>query len=304
MLPVIEAWVRNGGTLLVMPRSAHIGENLQPTDFYTRLCPLTWGERVDGAAIAGKTFTTGIAYKLQPQGGRQLYAYQDGSAAAVRYDVGQGRVAVFGFVPGDAFALEVISVELGLTASIIRSNDPEAAAWMLGTGEARYLVAINSENRAKRAEFTVELRGEVHAIDMLSGKPLPTTRDVNGRLMVELDLEPFWGRAVALLPRLPKQLTIDLPSRATAGQECLGQLRLLDAAGKPIAGNVPVRLVVRDARGQERPEYSGIRVVRDGMLELRLDLGRNDPAGRWTVEAREAWSGLTQRTLIQMHTSK
>jgi uncharacterized protein YfaS (alpha-2-macroglobulin family) len=85
-----------------------------------------------------------------------------------------------------------------------------------------------------------------------------------------------------------------MPRSAVAGQEHACRVRLRDAAGTRVAGNVPVRIVVRDAHGHERPEYGGARVIRDGVLEMSIRLGVNDPPGRWRMEAREAWTGIRQ----------
>jgi hypothetical protein len=40
------------------------------------------------------------------------------------------------------------------------------------------------------------------------------TADAQGRLQLQLDLEPFWGRAVALLPQAPARLAIEAPAAA------------------------------------------------------------------------------------------
>jgi len=47
-------------------------------------------------------------------------------------------------------------------------------------------------------------------------------------------------------------------------------------------------------------EFTGFYGAKDGVLNLKLDPARNDPVGKWTIQAHELASNKTTRATINV----
>ena len=299
MLGIIGKWVAAGGTLLVMPKSGNLSEELRPTRFFTETCPVKYGDKSAIPKVKSFPDAMTMAYNLESASGEALYSYEDGKPAAFRFAQGSGRVVVFGFAPENAMVLEKIFCDLKLDPAIVRSNDNDASASLLKSGETYYCVAVNSEEKAKDVELSLRIKapGIPVAMDMLTGKKIAVARDANGRLKMKLVLAPFWGRAVALLPAHPEKLVIEVPAKTRPGEECVYRIKVLDGSGKVISGRIPLEISVEDGKGQQRKECGGYHVTVDGIYEKNIRLGTNDPIGTWKISALAPWGEIkTQST--------
>ena len=204
---------------------------------------------------------------------------------------------LLGFVPPDGAAFARLLQDLKADSWVTRSDDPDASAWLLQSAAAYYAVVVNSENQAKTVSVALrtDLQQRPWVVDMLTGQPVEAQWQPDGQVTLSVALEPFWGRAIALLPQEPARLAVSTRRTVAAGRAHSYSVTLYDQSGQPVAGRAPVELTVTDASGRERPEYGGYHVLQEGRLRRAVGLGRNDSAGRWTITARQPWTGLSAR---------
>ena len=303
VLDIIEKWAAAGGTLLVMPKSGIISaESLEPTQFLADTCPVKYGDKIEAAEVKGFKESMTIAYNLESTAGKAIYLYTDGKPAAYLFSHGSGRVVVFGFAPSNSKVLEQIFDSLKLNPAIARSNDTDASAFLLNSGKSYYCVAVNSEEKAKDVELTLKIEGSCVpiAIDMLTGKKIDIARDANGRVKMNISMEPFWGRAIAMLPREPKKVSIEIPKKVRPGDEFVYRISVLDDNGDVISARIPLDILVTDGSGRPRTECGGYHVTEDGTYEYKICLGTNDPIGKWTIKVVALWSQIKTKSTFKV----
>jgi hypothetical protein len=301
MLDIIGKWVDAGGTLLVMPKSGNLSEELRPTRYFTEVCPVKYGEKSGTAEVKGFPGKMLFACGMESPSGEIAYSYADGKPAAYRFGKGKGLVEVFGFVPATARDLEKIFTDLKHDPVIVRCDDNDASAVLLKSGESHYCVAINSEDKAKDVELRMRIAGDgvPVALDMLTGKQIGAVRD-GGTVKMRISLEPFWGRAIALLPGKPERLALEMPDKAQTGKEYVYRVRVLDSNGNLIAGRLPLEISVTDASGEVRTECGGYHVTENGVYEKKIRLGTNEPVGEWKIDVKAPWGGFKAGKLFKI----
>ncbi len=303
MIGIIEKWAAAGGTLLVVPKSGIISaDSLEPTQFLAETCPVKYGDKIENAQVKGFEDSMAVAYALGSSSGKTMYSYADAKPAAYQFGHGKGRIVVFGFVPASSKVLEKIFADLKLNPAIARSNDTDASAFLLKSGKSYYCVAVNSEEKAKDVELTLDIEGSCVpvAIDMLTGKKIDVSRDANSRVKMNISMEPFWGRAVALLPSEPKKLSIEIPKKARPGEELVYRISVLNDNGNVISARIPLDISVVDGSGRPRPECGGYHVTKDGTYEYKIRLGTNEPTGKWKIKVAAPWSGIKTKSTFKV----
>ncbi len=301
VLDIIGKWVAAGGTLLVVPQSGKISEELKPTRFLAETCPVKFGDKLENVRVDGFERAPNMEYALESSSGKTMYSYADGKPAAYTFTQGKGRVMVLGFVPPDARAIEKIFGDLKLDPAIARSGDMDASASMLKSGESYYCLAINSEDKAKDVELNLKIEGaaEPVALDMLTGKQVEAAFD-SGVVKMRISLEPFWGRAIALLPAKPEKIVIEAPETVRPGEDCAYRIRVMDGNGKIISGRIPFEISVTDGSGRQRPECGGYHVTEDGVYEKNIRMGTNEPVGEWKIDVKVPWGGLEAKNTFMI----
>jgi len=231
------------------------------------------------------------------------YKYGDGKPAAVSFNRGSGRICIFAFVPGSAQVMQQIFRDTGIDSWTARSDDENASAWLLKSNNGYYTVAVNSENKSKTVHVRLQTGFDRQPVvyDMLTGEKVAAGLEPNGVVVLEAAMEPFWGRAFALLPAEPAGLSITPSSgnlKSGGATEC--RVSILDAGRKIIGARFPVEVKVTDASGRDRAEYGGYRIAENGELKLVIDTGTNDPAGEWKIEATQTWTGVKGKTVFKV----
>jgi len=110
-------------------------------------------------------------------------------------------------------------------------------------------------------------------------------------------LPPAGGKLLAVLPRAIQQVKVIWPKYAKRGNRYTIRLAVLDAAGHPINGSIPVRLDLTDSSGRAT-EYSRYTTTvssdtRGWSFELDFCPAINDLSGEWTLKVSELLSGKT-----------
>ena len=303
MIGIIEKWATAGGTLLVVPKSGSISaDSLEPTKFLSETCPIKYGDKIEDAWVKGFKESMEIAYALESSTGKAMYSYTDEKPAAYHFKHGSGQVVVFGFVPASSKVLEKIFSDLKFNPAIARSNDTDASAFLLKSGKSYYCVAVNSEEKAKDVELTLDIEGPCVpvAIDMLTGRKIDVSRDANGRVKMNISLEPFWGRAIALLSSEPKKVSIEIPKKARRGGELVYHISVLNDNDNVILARIPLDISVVDGSGRPRPECGGYHVTKDGIYKYKIRLGTNDPTGKWKIKVVASWSGIETKSTFKV----
>jgi hypothetical protein len=136
--------------------------------------------------------------------------------------------------------------------------------------------------------------------DVFGGKPLPVTRE-NGVMTVRLTMAKWDGVLVLFLPFVPEQVTLTtLAEQATPGVPLSLQAQLRSAKGDVLTTPSPLKLTVRDPKGQVSREYSRRLMTRDGIVDHHVTFAVNDLPGAWTLEVQDVLTGQKASTVVQL----
>lgn len=135
--------------------------------------------------------------------------------------------------------------------------------------------------------------------DVFAGKVLEATR-ADGTMSVKVEMPKWQGKLILFLQSVPAQIALDgVPSEVRPGEPVKFEIRLLDAAGVPVTTPWPLRLAVRDPKGQENREYSNRLLTANGSASASITFASNDLRGSWTLEVEDVLTGVkTSKTLL------
>jgi hypothetical protein len=250
---------------------------------------------------------------LPPQG---AVARQVGMGKFILYrDLGPGYVKARGYTYDGAAeptsakeALRVsdklrimLTEQAGLQASFRlcddRGRDFDCAMTAMDyvDGRARYVACVpaGTYGRTLKARLTVPAAG--HLYKCRTGKYLGS---IGKTATSDVNLYEATGNIFALLPYRVQRLDVTAPARATLG-------RPIDVRAAVVAGGGPyvrhvVVLQLRRPDGRELPENRWVVETVNGSAEPRLYLALNDPAGKWTLMARDVATGIRHATEIEV----
>jgi len=139
---------------------------------------------------------------------------------------------------------------------------------------------------------TITLPEEGFVYDVREGKPLGLTRQVKATL------DPMHILLYALLPYEVRGVTVE-PEAAAAQASAAVTVRLKVVAEGALGTHfLRVTLVAPD--GQERPGFARTVAAEGGAGETVLRFAVNDPAGRWTITARDAATGVVGTATVEV----
>jgi len=131
--------------------------------------------------------------------------------------------------------------------------------------------------------------------DALRRQPVQTRPGAAGGMAWHTDMRLLPGTLYLCADRPLARLALTLNRSVAPGEALAVGVQVLDEAGKPFAGRLPVEVVVTDPGGAER-----YRVYRATNRELKLKIAGNDPAGEWACTAVEQATGLTARATFRV----
>ncbi|KKR03526.1 MAG: hypothetical protein UT30_C0027G0010 [Candidatus Uhrbacteria bacterium GW2011_GWF2_39_13] len=105
------------------------------------------------------------------------------------------------------------------------------------------------------------------------------------------ELAPGGGNVWLILDKPIVKLSIELPELVLAGDSAHMTLKVLCEDDVPVGAIVPLKVQVSDPEGK-KAEKSGFYGAKDGVLEISLDIARNDLKGEWLVILYDLASGL------------
>jgi len=206
-----------------------------------------------------------------------------------------------------AKALRAKLKEFGV-APAFETEASDVAAGRQVRGDIEYLFAVNfrmaPELNVKSGGLGVPVVGEADLTFPANGRTAydavrggPVSELAGGKTAGKFRFGPGGMRAIALTARPIGGVKVGAPSVRTDLTRTDAPIRLeigaslLDDKGGLLAGAAPLRVRVTDSLGQVR--YDLNRATFDGVCNLSLPLGVNDPAGDWTVTVTELLANTT-----------
>jgi hypothetical protein len=150
--------------------------------------------------------------------------------------------------------------------------------------------AIMEELRPITTRVSVRSETPLLPCDLVRGELLPA-RFKEGRVEFEIALDDLGGTLIALLPEGVAKVDVASPRTVRRGQAVDVRIALLDAAGKPVSGVLPVAIDIRNPAG-DRFATSGPAAAVNGVIVLPFSPGLTDPAGSWTIRVTEGTGRL------------
>jgi hypothetical protein len=137
--------------------------------------------------------------------------------------------------------------------------------------------------------------------DLVRGGEVPVTLK-DGRRTLQLSMDPWGGALVVWLPSRIGGLSLEAPDVVAPGEHVEFHATL-SFGGARAVGALPVEFTLKDPTG--RP-WAGSRVVvaEGGRATLVWTPARNDPPGRWTLQARELAGGHRKAVQIRLSSSR
>jgi len=254
--------------------------------------------------------TEGVAAKIrafQAKGG--LIVADENACPAVMPDILLPSYKRTGKAQEDKAALQTMAADLrreldAFYARYADSSNPDVVVRMRQYGGTDYLFAVNDNRtfgdyvghhgkvmeQGLPSTATLSLsRKSGFAYDLLNHQPIAAKATPTG-LALDVALGPGDGRVFMVTQQALAAVRVTAPSQVKLGGQAKVDVRVVDAAGKPLTAVVPVQVEILDAQGQPA-ELSGYYGARDGVLSVTLEIAANDPVGQWTVRATELASG-------------
>ena len=104
------------------------------------------------------------------------------------------------------------------------------------------------------------------------------------------DMSKTTARVFANLPRELKNVALSATQSIKAGNKLTIAVEFRDAKGKRLVGVLPFHLTIRRPDGTAQAEFYRS-TTREGTFAMALPIAANDPAGKWTIEARSQLTG-------------
>lgn len=121
--------------------------------------------------------------------------------------------------------------------------------------------------------------------DLVRGRPVQAT-SAKGFLEIEEHFGPCEGRVYLITERAITGVRVEAPTSARRGEAVRLKIAIVDEQGKAIDAIVPVRVDILDPAGRAA-EFSGYYGAKDGQVEIRWDVAKNDAPGLWCVHVEE-----------------
>ena len=177
---------------------------------------------------------------------------------------------------------------------VVANNYPDRVTGMpynYGDPQVNYDHAALVPNEAIHATVAFPEPGR-WLFDAAIGEALGSTDEP-----LDLDLEPAWGRVIAILPAAEAVLGVSVPETVVAGDAATIRLTLTDDRAQPLAGALTVELTLVTPDGERR---SRMTALADGAAAITWRFGLNARPGTWQVEASGGFPRRTVRANLQV----
>ena len=184
-------------------------------------------------------------------------------------------------------------------------SNPEIVTRVRSSSESDYVFVVNDHREfgsyvgqhglvmenglPSEGQLTVR-RQDAHVYDLLTRRKVPTT-DGNDVISWRVQLGPCEGCVFLVTPRAIEQLKITAPGTVQRGASPDISVSVADSSGQPVPAAIPLRVDITDPAGRSA-EFSGYHGAVNGVLNLTLDIARNDSPGVWQIRASDLASGI------------
>jgi len=167
----------------------------------------------------------------------------------------------------------------------------------LDLGEIRLVGVLRSikqgpVDRDDTLPFRLRLHEPAHAYDCRAGKYLGQVETIAGEALRGVT------HLYALLPYRVTGLTLDAPAQAAAGDALEVNVQVSAEGATPGAHVVHIEAIGPGEESGERYWYERNVTCEDGRASTTIPLALSDPAGEWTIVARDVISGEEARQTV------
>ena len=201
---------------------------------------------------------------------------------------------------------------------MLDTTSPEIVPHRRRSGSADYIFLVNDarepgdyvgqygtvHERGVPTTAEVILNSNAAAVyDLVSHQAVQIQR-ANGlqSLTIPVTLGPCDGWLLMAVPKPIAIVSITGPDHGQRGETWTGEIRVLDADGKPLDAVIPLSVEIFDGDGR-LAEFSGYYAAVHGALKLSLDIAANDQPGAWEIRVQELASGQRQSSYFQVRRS-
>ncbi len=220
----IKEWVKEGGLLIVFPGTALYNEYQEKSTTLSDIFSVSYGKEVS-LPVRGVGVLPVSGYVLNSANAKVLCRYTNNEAAVIENSYGKGRVICFGFVPKSGKILE--EVTKGIDTGVIKSSNKNVDIGFFDDQSTYYIVAVNQGRQEEKANILLKVPNKRYYIyDFLTGKEVDYSYKDNN-LIISVELEPLWGRVLAVLEEKPAKVSLALDSGGyTRGKLLTYKIRL------------------------------------------------------------------------------
>jgi hypothetical protein len=191
------------------------------------------------------------------------------------------------------------------------SSTPDVIPYLRRYGSTDYLFAVNDRRQygdyvghhalvmedGLPADATLTLRRTGHVYDLVARRKLDYDSGPDGSMRLDLHFGPCEGRLLMVTQRSIEDVQVTAPERAKPGESITIRAAVVCGEGRPLDAVAPVRVDLVDPHGRPA-EWSGYYGAKDGRIEIRADLARNDAPGLWRVSVEELASGVRRDAYV------
>jgi hypothetical protein len=272
------------------------------------------GANFAGLHLESRTF---FNEQVDHDGWTALAAYPDQTPALLTRPFGKGRLVYLNaayqsqwyiqtVTPTDAARqgfyrlIEKLCLDAGVSRAFRIDGDLSqtlhmaALQWTDPSARIGYVVARTQGQSIWTGGKLTWLGPHTACYDVLGGDPCAPAPVYGNE--VTLQLRPGAGRLLAFTSAPVKTIKVSAPKQLVAGEELTLTVDILDAAGKPVAGQFPIEVRGGGAAGEVLGVRRNLSLASGGTIKIATAL--NDPPGPWTVAVRDGISRLTGRTVV------
>ena len=141
---------------------------------------------------------------------------------------------------------------------------------------------------------------KVHIYDLAAHTKVKTTIK-NGTVSWSSDYAPASAKLFALLPQEIASTRVAVPKQTERGKSFAIDVMVIDAAGKPIKGLIPIQVTIKDGQGSVS-DYSDYYAVKDGKFTMNGIIAINDTGGTWCVKVKNLANGTVTTKYFKVPT--
>jgi hypothetical protein len=150
--------------------------------------------------------------------------------------------------------------------------------------------------------MSVRLNGASVLYDMLKKEKIDYQKKGDDLAEFDLKLNAASGKIIAALPEEIDKVSIEAPAKATPGKPVSLRIEVIGKSGKPIQGDIHLRVEIYDGLGDmlDWSRYTCTKRNEGNQCIFNFTPALNDVTGNWTIKVEELVSGRNATVLINI----